>query len=66
MRSGTENVPGIVGMGQAVQEAAEELTGHSAYVQKLKLYLWERFRKKSQRYGQMALYPRRERRMFSM
>ena len=45
MRSGTENVPGIVGMGQAVQEAAEDLTGHSAYVQKLKLYLWERIQK---------------------
>lgn len=45
MRSGTENVPGIAGMGQAVQEAAEDLTGHSAYVQKLKLYLWERIQK---------------------
>ena len=31
-RSGTENVPGIAGMGEAVQEAVEALAEHEAYV----------------------------------
>lgn len=42
MRSGTENVPGIAGMGEAVREAMEDLAGHAAKVRDLKLYLWKR------------------------
>lgn len=41
-RSGTENVPGIAGMGEAVQEAVEALTEHEAYVRALKMRLYER------------------------
>ncbi len=36
LRSGTENVPGIVGYGQAVQEAYEDMEGHAAHMQGLK------------------------------
>lgn len=42
MRSGTENVPGIAGMGEAVREAMEDLASHAAKVRDLKLYLWKR------------------------
>ncbi len=44
-RSGTENVPGIAGMGQAAREAVSDLEGHGRYVQGLKEYLWERIYK---------------------
>ncbi|MBQ7915899.1 MAG: cysteine desulfurase [Firmicutes bacterium] len=41
MRSGTENVPGIAGMGQAVKEAMEDLQGHTQQVQHLKMHLYQ-------------------------
>lgn len=36
MRSGTENVPGIAGLGQAAQEAYEDFSGKQAYLYGLK------------------------------
>ncbi|MCR5006433.1 MAG: cysteine desulfurase [Clostridiales bacterium] len=39
-RSGTENVPGICGFGQAVREAYEEMNGHAAHMQHLKELLY--------------------------
>lgn len=42
MRSGTENVPGIAGMGEALREALEDMPGHESKVRELKLYLWKR------------------------
>ena len=39
-RSGTENVPGICGFGQAVREAYEDMSGHAAHMQHLKELLY--------------------------
>ncbi|MBQ6239650.1 MAG: cysteine desulfurase [Firmicutes bacterium] len=41
MRSGTENVPGIAGMGEAVRLATTDLAAHEAYVRGLKMALYQ-------------------------
>lgn len=41
MRSGTENVPGIAGMGEAVRAAVTDLAAHEAYVKSLKMALYQ-------------------------
>ncbi len=40
-RSGTENVPGIAGFGQAVKEAYEDMAGHASHMQGLKALLYQ-------------------------
>ncbi len=45
MRSGTENVPGIVGFGKACELAAKKLNQYQAYVSELRDYLIERISK---------------------
>ncbi len=41
-RAGTENVPGIVGMGRAAELAAESMAEHASYVTKLRDYAIDR------------------------
>lgn len=44
MRSGTENVYGIVGMAKALEIAYEELDKNEQYLYQLKQYFWEQLR----------------------
>jgi cysteine desulfurase len=43
-RAGTENIPGIVGLGMAAEVAANGLEERSAKLTKVRDYLWERIR----------------------
>lgn len=45
LRSGTENTPGIVGMGKAVEIIGEKFKEESDYVKKLKIYFAEKVNK---------------------
>ncbi|MEG0250523.1 MAG: cysteine desulfurase family protein [Peptostreptococcus sp.] len=42
LRSGTENVPGIYGMGKAVEIVFSNLEDNISYIRDLKNYLWEK------------------------
>jgi cysteine desulfurase len=42
MRSGTENIYGIVGMAKALQISYDNLTTHDQYITKLKNYFWQK------------------------
>ena len=44
MRSGTENVAGIVGLVRAFELANESMQSHRVYIEGLKLYMIERLR----------------------
>ncbi len=44
LRSGTENVAGIAGLGQALKESAADLAGHEKQVRACKLYLAKRLK----------------------
>lgn len=44
-RAGTENVPGIVGLGAAANEAVEKMEAHAVYEAKLRDYMIERILK---------------------
>ena len=41
LRSGTENVPGIAGMAEAVREAVEDMAGHDAQMRACKMRLYK-------------------------
>ena len=41
VRSGTENVPGICGFGQAAKEAYADMSGHAAHMQHLKELMYQ-------------------------
>ncbi len=45
MRSGTENVYGIVGLGKAVEIACDHKDGHRAHITDLKMYMAEQLQK---------------------
>ena len=44
LRSGTENVPGIAGLGEALAECVADLSGHEKQVRECKLYLAKRLK----------------------